>query len=160
MRNTQVLPQNLASDLGDLRFFVENPKAIAEAHEIARKQHALTEEEKAKANEARKSIQDLTKLSVEIDAKKQALEDTKGQREKADQDLAKRKTDIEKQEADLAIRIGSHTQNEKQLVELKKQLDAQRLEQEKTDKEHLKTQQSIDEQNKALSIRLEKLKNI
>lgn len=152
----QILPQ-FTDQLGNIRYFVENPKAIAVAHEEMRKQQALTDDEKKKADEARELIKNQPKILSDIEAKNAAVKAAQEQSEKDAQEIAKKRQALDKDSASLNDRMMAHEAAEKKLLELKATLDQQKA---KTDSDKITNEAEkirLLAINAALNIRSKKL---
>lgn len=123
-------------DLGTLRDLAElinNPDKIIEAHETARKQQALTEEQAMKVAEAKDFIAKHLELQKALDARESKLAQDREVHEK------------DKVETEAIFQSES-----KKLSELEKNLKAKTAEQLDTDSQHSKERKKLDDYKKEL----------
>lgn len=134
-----------AQDLGTLRELAElikNPKAITEAHEEARKQQALTEDEARKTAEAKDFIAKYNQLEKDLKAREDKLAADKitHAQEAAESQVAF-KAESERlaiADKELSDKIKAHTESQKQLLADRKNLEAEKAQHQQEFKDMLK----------------------
>jgi hypothetical protein len=156
----QVIQQQL-DGLAMLREVVElvkNPKLVIEAHEAARKEVALTEEETAMVNAARENIKISAKISSDLQEKQVMINSAREQNEKMAQDLAAREAVVSAKEKELDARDVQSVQVNKRLLATQKEIMATKDALDVRVRENEKETARLQEMNNSLNIRLEKIK--
>lgn len=125
MTVNSIVSQQTTDGLGTIRQLLAlDPKTIAAAHEEARKQMALTEEEEAKLKAARDLIANQPRITADLEAQTNALSVAKEQLSQAQKDLSDKRSKLDQDAETLRLKISTHATNERLLAEGQKKLEA------------------------------------
>lgn len=110
--------------LRDIVELAKNPKLVVEAHEQARREFALTEEERSRTESARTDIKKAEAILVDIDAKRTAINSARDQNEKMASELETKESKLKAKEEDLVVKISKNDALEKKLLSLQDELNS------------------------------------